>query len=125
MVRKVRSTKIDAGLKVLNGPMTVKLNNLSAMECNVIRPFFQGALNRFYKMGLVSFPSCLIPASYIPLVPTSLLHTSFAAAFSATLLLTSLDNIPRTAPALKATRSSLAPHLAASATFVLSSEPSA
>lgn len=54
MVRKVRSTKIDAGLKVLRGPMTVKLNNLSAMECNVIRPFFQGALDRFYKVGLVS-----------------------------------------------------------------------
>lgn len=50
-LRKVRGTKIDAGLKVLQGPMTVKLNNLSAMECNVIRPFFQGALDQFYKLG--------------------------------------------------------------------------
>ena len=52
-LRKLRGTKIDAGLKVLQGPMTVKLNNLSAMECNVIRPFFQGALDQFYKLGKV------------------------------------------------------------------------
>ena len=52
-LRKLRSTKIDAGLKVLHGPMTVKLNNLSAMECNVIRPFFQGALDQFQKLSKV------------------------------------------------------------------------
>ena len=52
-IRKLRSTKIDAGLHDLRDAMTVKLNNLSAMECNVIRPFFQGALNRFYKLSKV------------------------------------------------------------------------
>ena len=47
-VRKVRFTKVDSGLRILSGPMTVKLNNLSAMECNLIRPFFAGVLDRFY-----------------------------------------------------------------------------
>lgn len=57
-LRKLRSTKIDAGLKVLQGPMTVKLNNLSAMECNVIRPFFQGALDQFHKLSKVRLSAC-------------------------------------------------------------------
>lgn len=48
---KVRFSKINAGLQVLQGPMTVKLNNLSAVECNVIRAFFQGALDRFYLLS--------------------------------------------------------------------------
>ena len=52
-LRKVRFTKVDAGLKILSGPMTVKLNNLSAMECNLIRPFFAGALDRFYMLAKV------------------------------------------------------------------------
>lgn len=42
------------GLKALEGPITVKLNNVSAMECNIIRHFFQGALNHFYKLAQVS-----------------------------------------------------------------------
>lgn len=50
---KVRLSKINAGLQVLQGPMTVKLNNLSAAECNVIRPFFQGALDRFHLLASV------------------------------------------------------------------------
>ncbi|EIE21712.1 GINS complex, Psf2 component [Coccomyxa subellipsoidea C-169] len=50
---KVRLSKINAGLQVLQGPMTVKLNNLSAAECNVIRPFFQGALDRFHLLAAV------------------------------------------------------------------------
>ena len=50
---KVRFSKINAGLQVLQGPMTVKLNNLSAAECNVIRAFFQGALDRFYLLAQV------------------------------------------------------------------------
>ena len=41
------------GLKALEGPITVKLNNVSAMECNMIRHFFQGALNHFYKLAQV------------------------------------------------------------------------
>ena len=52
-VRKVRMTKIHSGLKSLQGPMTVKLNNLSALECNIIRPLFQGALDRFWKLAEV------------------------------------------------------------------------
>ena len=31
--------------------MTVKLNNLSAMECNVVRPFFQGSLGQFQALA--------------------------------------------------------------------------
>ena len=49
-----RFEKIDKGLQALEGPITVKLNNVSAMECNTIRHFFQGALNRFYKLAQVS-----------------------------------------------------------------------
>lgn len=51
---KVRLSKINAGLQVLQGPMTVKLNNLSVAECNVIRHFFQGALDQFYVLATVS-----------------------------------------------------------------------
>ena len=51
---KVRMSKICAGLQVLQGPMTVKLNNLSAMECNVVRPFFQGSLAQFQALAGVS-----------------------------------------------------------------------
>ncbi len=52
-VRKLRLTKIDAGLKLLHGAMSVKMLNLSGMECNVIRPFFLGSLNRFHKLAQV------------------------------------------------------------------------
>ena len=52
-VRRVRSNKIHAGLQLLVGPITVKLNNLSAMEVNTIRPFFQGSLDRFYSLAQV------------------------------------------------------------------------
>ncbi|KAK9840239.1 hypothetical protein WJX74_006059 [Apatococcus lobatus] len=51
MIRKVRFNKIDSGLQMLQGPMTVKLNNLSAIEINTIRPFFAGALDRFWKLA--------------------------------------------------------------------------
>ena len=53
-IRMERFEKIDKGLQALEGPITVKLNNVSAMECNTIRHFFQGALNRFYKLAQVS-----------------------------------------------------------------------
>lgn len=52
-IRIERFQKIDMGLKALEGPITVKLNNVSAMECNMIRHFFQGALNHFYKLAQV------------------------------------------------------------------------
>ena len=53
-IRMERFEKIDKGLQALEGPITVKLNNVSAMECNTIRHFFQGALNQFYKLAQVS-----------------------------------------------------------------------
>lgn len=59
-IRIERFHKIDMGLKALEGPITVKLNNVSAMECNIIRHFFQGALNHFYKLAQVSL--CLVCA---------------------------------------------------------------
>ena len=49
----MRSNKIHAGLQLLVAPITVKLNNLSAMEINTIRPFFQGSLDRFYSLSQV------------------------------------------------------------------------
>ena len=52
-IRVERFHKIDMGLKALEGPITVKLNNVSAMECNMIRHFFQGALNQFHKLAQV------------------------------------------------------------------------
>ena len=52
-IRMERFEKIDKGLQALEGPITVKLNNVSAMECNTIRHFFQGALNQFYKLAQV------------------------------------------------------------------------
>lgn len=55
-IRDERFSKIDKGLKALEGPITVKLNNVSAMECNMIRHFFQGALNQFYKLAQMEEP---------------------------------------------------------------------
>lgn len=60
---KVRLSKINAGVQVLQGPMTVKLNNLSAAQCNVIRPFFQGALDRFHLLASVRVCSHALCAS--------------------------------------------------------------
>ena len=52
-ILRLRSNKINAGLQLLVGPITVKLNNLSAMEVNTIRPFFQGSLDRFDSLSKV------------------------------------------------------------------------
>lgn len=49
LVQKARMSKIAAGLSTLQGPITVKLNNLAAMEINAIRSFFLGALDMFYE----------------------------------------------------------------------------
>lgn len=56
-IQRLRSNKINAGLQLLVGPITVKLNNLSAMEVNIIRPFFQGSLDRFDSLSKVRAPS--------------------------------------------------------------------
>eukprot|EP00887_Chlorella_sp_A99_P006366 scaffold3.g6366.t1 len=49
LVQKARMNKILAGLATLQGAMTVKLNNLAAMEINTVRPFFLGALDMFLR----------------------------------------------------------------------------
>jgi len=46
-------TKILEGLNQLNGAVTVKLNNLGSMEINSVRAFFGGALDLFYKVGMM------------------------------------------------------------------------
>ena len=59
-------SKIYAGLQVLQGPMTVKLNNLSAMECNVVRPFFQGSLGQFQALAGVCASAHLLAMQISP-----------------------------------------------------------
>ncbi|PSC71362.1 DNA replication complex GINS PSF2 [Micractinium conductrix] len=49
LVQKARMAKILAGLATLQGAITVKLNNLAALEINAVRPFFLGALDMFFK----------------------------------------------------------------------------
>jgi hypothetical protein len=48
-VQKTRWNKIMAGLATLQGAITVKLNNLAAMEINAVRPFFLGSLDMFLR----------------------------------------------------------------------------
>ena len=55
MLRKLRFTKINDGLRELDGPLTAQLNNFSATECNNIRPFFQGSLDQFFKLSKVGW----------------------------------------------------------------------
>lgn len=50
---KRRMHKLELGMSELEGPVTVKLNNLSVMELNTIRPFFQIALQRFSEYAQV------------------------------------------------------------------------
>ncbi len=52
-LRKVRHHKIEMGLRKLNGPMAVRLNNLAAAECNVIRLLFQGTLDHYWETSKV------------------------------------------------------------------------
>lgn len=51
LVQKARMSKILSGLGQLNGPVTVKLNNLGSMEINTVRTFFGGSLDMFYKVS--------------------------------------------------------------------------
>ena len=64
-IQRLRSAKISAGLQLLVGPITVKLNNLSAMEVNTIRPFFQGSLDRFDGIFKVRVAACLPAVSLL------------------------------------------------------------
>lgn len=50
----IRRHKIEDGLKEVSQAATVKLNNLSAYEANMIRLSFQGTLNMFLKLEEVS-----------------------------------------------------------------------
>ncbi|PIA58590.1 hypothetical protein AQUCO_00500494v1 [Aquilegia coerulea] len=49
-IRDVRFHKVEIGLqKISSRTHAVKLKNLSAMEVNIVRPFFVRALQAFYK----------------------------------------------------------------------------
>lgn len=49
-IRDVRFHKVESGLQIiLARTNAVKLKNLSAMEVNIVRPFFVRALQAFYK----------------------------------------------------------------------------
>ena len=51
---RVRRNKVQAGLRELAGALSVvKLTNLACMEVNTIRPFFQAALDRFFRLRAV------------------------------------------------------------------------
>lgn len=54
-LRRLRYNKINDGLAVLEGPMTVKINDLCAMEVNTIRPFFLKAQDRYLKMSKMDY----------------------------------------------------------------------
>ncbi|KAG1676525.1 hypothetical protein FOA52_000068 [Chlamydomonas sp. UWO 241] len=49
-IRKVRYHKIETGLRKVTDAITVKLNNLSAAECNMIRLLFKGTLDHFHQI---------------------------------------------------------------------------
>eukprot|EP01136_Pigoraptor_vietnamica_P045722 Opistho-1_new@24038 len=46
----LRYAKIRRGLRELQDTSAVKLNHLSLMEVNAVRPFFVQAMNQFHKM---------------------------------------------------------------------------
>ncbi|MCL7041962.1 hypothetical protein MKW94_006858 [Papaver nudicaule] len=51
-IRDVRFHKVESGFEEINTRThAVKLKNLSAMEVNIVRPFFVRALQAFYKHG--------------------------------------------------------------------------
>lgn len=49
-LKKVRNSKILDGLRKVSGPITVKLNNLSASESNKIRLLFENSLNMWHQL---------------------------------------------------------------------------
>eukprot|EP00884_Botryococcus_braunii_P004130 jgi/Botrbrau1/13718/Bobra.250_2s0013.1 len=50
-IRKTRFNKLIDGLTMLDKAISVKMLNLSAMEMNIVRPFFQEAQHRYTKLG--------------------------------------------------------------------------
>lgn len=67
---KRRMHKLELGMSELEGPVTVKLNNLSVMELNTIRPFFQIALQRFQEYAQVTVGDELILSRHM--LPTQI-----------------------------------------------------
>ncbi len=57
-LKKVRNSKILDGLRKVSGPITVKLNNLSASESNKIRLLFENSLNMWHQLTKVRLPPC-------------------------------------------------------------------
>jgi GINS complex subunit 2 len=53
-VRRVRFNKVEKGLQELRQTPAVKLNNLCAMEVNIVRTFFQTSLKTFAKLAASS-----------------------------------------------------------------------
>ena len=49
-IRTVRYNKIETGIRAIQQAVTVKLNNLSATECNMIRLLFKGTLDNFHHL---------------------------------------------------------------------------
>ncbi|GBG41871.1 hypothetical protein CBR_g83733, partial [Chara braunii] len=71
-IRNVRFNKIQNGLQQLEGKKNaVKLNNVSAMEINIIRPFFIKALERFYKYDVDYAKAAATDNSQASNAPTS------------------------------------------------------
>ncbi|GAV68877.1 Sld5 domain-containing protein, partial [Cephalotus follicularis] len=48
-IRGVRLHKVETNLEKFSGASAVKMNHLSAMEVNIVRPFVGRALQAFYK----------------------------------------------------------------------------
>lgn len=73
-IRKVRYNKIEMGLRKVSEAITVKLNNLSAAECNMIRNLFKGTLDTFHQISKVSVSTsrCLSVVSVTGLCVSSI-----------------------------------------------------
>lgn len=67
---KRRMHKLELGMSELEGPVTVKLNNLSVMELNTIRPFFQITLQRFHEYSQVCRSNSAAADLRIPQIQT-------------------------------------------------------
>ncbi|GAX72832.1 hypothetical protein CEUSTIGMA_g287.t1 [Chlamydomonas eustigma] len=50
-IRKVRYHKIESGLRKVTHAVEIKLNNLAAAECNMIRLLLNGTLDHFHQLS--------------------------------------------------------------------------
>lgn len=68
-LRRSRFSKVAANLKRLAGPVLVKLNNFGASECNAVRLFAGGALDRFQVGTGTPHVSFLCRFALVPMLP--------------------------------------------------------